>query len=355
MATIIAAGRSYVVFGGPKVGSNGVVALSSLNGTNGFKLDGEIAGSFSGFAVNTAGDVNNDGHPDLIIGAYGFGGNTGRSYVVFGGPNIADNGLIDLSGLNGSNGFSLQGESADDKSGFAVSDAGDINSDGISDLMIGAYGFGGYAGRTYAIYGNKKIGVNGAIRLSDTGNNIKFMGETGGDASGCRVSGIGDINGDGHEDMLIGASLASRYGLSAEGRSYVVFGGTWLNNGGNISLSVLNGTNGFKIDGEASGDVSGAAVSKAGDVNGDGYPDLLIGAWEASRNGLTWVGCSYVVFGGPGVGNGGLVNLSSLNGINGFKLVGEADHDGSGYSLWSSGYQWRWTGGFADWCRGSQW
>ena len=88
-------GRSYLVFGGPGVGSNGLIALSSLNGTNGFKLDGEAPSDYSGCAVGGAGDINGDGVADLLIGANGYpSGSKSRSYVVFGGPGVGQSGNL---------------------------------------------------------------------------------------------------------------------------------------------------------------------------------------------------------------------------------------------------------------------
>ncbi len=89
-----------------------------------------------------------------------------------------------------------------------------------------------------------------------------------------------------------------------------------------IELSSLNGSNGFVINGIDAGDQSGVAVSSAGDINGDGVDDLLIGALRGDPNGTTDAGESYVVFGGPGVGSTGVIELSSLNGTNGFVLNG---------------------------------
>ena len=109
-----------------------VINLSDLNGQNGFKLDGENNGDYSGCSVSAAGDINGDGHVDLIIGADGYPGGSkkGRSYVVFGGPGVGSNGMFNLSGLNGTNGFKLDGENNYDYSGNSVSAAGDINGDG---------------------------------------------------------------------------------------------------------------------------------------------------------------------------------------------------------------------------------
>ena len=108
----------------------------------------------------------------------------------------------------------------------------------------------------------------------------------------------------------------------------MVYGSSGVGSSGNILLSSLNGTNGFKLDGEDNENrsqnnraPSGRSVSAAGDVNGDGYVDLLIGV-SGYPNG-TCKGRSYVMFGGPGVGSSGNILLSSLNGANGFKLDGE--------------------------------
>src|SRR5436190_2110333 len=117
-----------------------VFELSSLNGLNGFKLSGVAPDDFSGGSVSDAGDVNGDGFGDLIIGATESdpnGTSSGASYVVFGrASGSAAN--LELSSLNGSNGFRLIGVAAGDVSGRSVSGAGDVNGDGFADLIIGA-------------------------------------------------------------------------------------------------------------------------------------------------------------------------------------------------------------------------
>jgi len=104
----------------------------------------------------------------------------------------------------------------------------------------------------------------------------------------------------------------------------------------NINLSALEGTNGFRLSGVAASDYSGLAVSTAGDVDGDGVDDLLIGAYFADPNGER-SGASYVVFGGAGVGNGGNLELSALDGTNGFRLSGVAGGDYSGRAVSTAG------------------
>ncbi len=324
-------GRSYVVFGGPGVDHQSLIALSSLNGTNGFKFEGEAVNDWSGVSMSSAGDVNGDGYIDLMIGALYHAGNTGRSYVVFGGPGLGRQGLIALSSINGANGFKIDGEQAGEDSGSTVG-AADVNGDGYTDLLIGAYAYDypNYIGRSYVVFGGPEVGRQGLISLASLNgaNGFKLYSEGQGDSSGAWISAVGDINGDGFDDMIIGAPGHA----GKTGRSYVVFGGLEVGGSGNILLSDLNGTNGFKLDGEASGDVSGNCVNAA-DFNNDGYPDLLIGApGHADRTGR-----SYVVFGGPGVGESGNILLSDLNGNNGFKLDGEVSNDYSGGTVSTAG------------------
>ena len=149
------------------------------------------------------------------------------------------------------------------------------------------------------------------------------------------MSTAGDVNGDGVDDLLIGAFGADPNGIYS-GASYVVFGGAGVGSGGNIELSALDGTNGFRLSGVAAYDYSGRAVSTAGDVNGDGVDDLLIGADRADPNG-DFSGASYVVFGGAGVGSGGNLELSALDGTNGFRLSGVAAGDLSGLAVSTAG------------------
>ena len=338
----VSAGRSYVVFGSDS-GLPNPFNLSSLNGSNGFVLNGEASFDLSGRPVSAAGDINGDGIDDLIIAAYGAAPNdnisAGSSYVVFG----SDTGLpnpFDLSSLDGTNGFKLNGEAANDRSGFSVSAAGDINSDGIDDLIIGALDADpdgtNSAGRSYVVFGSDADLPN-PFNLSILDGSFGFVlnGEAANDRSGYSVSAAGDINGDGIDDLIIGASDADPDSGDQAGRSYVMFGSnTGLPNP--FNLSSINGSNGFVLNGEARNDRSGISVSNAGDINGDGIDDLIIGASRADPNGNNFAGRSYVVFGSDN-GLPNPLNLSSLNGLNGFVLNGEAANDNSGISVSNAG------------------
>ncbi len=323
-------GESHVVFGGSNIGAGGLIELSDLDGTNGFVINGINVAHMSGSSVSGAGDINGDGVDDLIIGAPGVGPTDeitfqGASYVVFGSNGVGAGGVIELSDLDGSNGFVVNGIDEVDTSGGSVSGVGDINGDGVDDLVIGASRAdpnGNNSGEAYVVFGGGDIGVNGVIDLSglDGNNGFVLNGISAEDFFGQSVSAAGDVNGDGVIDLIFGASGGDNNG-SDSGESYVVFGGSDVGSSGVVELSNLDGSDGFVLNGIDEEDFSGASVSGAGDFNGDGVDDLIIGAPGANPNG-DFTGETYVVYGRSGIGNGGVIELSSLDGTNGFALNG---------------------------------
>ena len=341
------AGTTVVVFGGPDVGDTGAVALGDLDGSNGFVINGTQRLDRAGLRVSDAGDINGDGLDDLLIGSIfadsGGENPSSQTYVIFGASDVGGNGTVELSDLNGDNGFAVNGADRLNLIDASVSAAGDINGDQIDDLIIGARNAApdnrSYAGQSYVVFGADDLGETGSLELSslDGSNGFTLNGINSYDYSGASVSNGGDINGDGMDDLIIGAGSASIDDFPFQGQSYVVFGGLGVGSSGTIELSTLNGSDGFLINGIRLGDNAGQAVSSAGDINGDQVDDLLIGGFNITANGLSSAGQSYVVFGGTDVGASGVIELSDLDGSNGFFINGEIAFANSGFSVSDAG------------------
>lgn len=280
------------------------------------------AGSGAGLGLG-AGDVNGDGIADVLVGTAVAAPAAG--YVVFGRPGLA---ALDLATLDGSNGYALTGATAAPGGSFTPAAVGDVNGDGIGDLLLGAPD----AASAYLVFGRRSPGAANV----DVGNAALATRVTGpaGSAFGFAAAGLGDLNGDGLADFAIGAPLANlSASVTQAGRTYVVFGRTAFP--ATLDATTLAGSGGFVVSGAAVGDRSGWSVAGAGDVNGDGRPDLLIGAPYSNYTARA-AGAAYVVFGQAGLGSN--VSLAGgLNGSNGFQMSGVAAGDLTGYAVARAG------------------
>lgn len=328
-----ASGTCYVIFG-----RDGLLPLdfdvSQLDGQNGFAINGVSASDLTGISLSSAGDVNNDGVADLLIGARGVETSTGAAYVVYGTTSLMP-ATLELSTLDGSNGFRMLGESFADWFGNDVAGVGDVNNDQIDDLMVGALtadNNGTSSGAVYVIFGRSTFPAS--IEVEDLDGSDGFMFNA--PAAGGRLSSVssaGDFNNDGIVDMLMGADYASPNGVNLAGEAYLVFGqdtvGTGVNFPATFELSTLNSMTGIIFHGVNESDTLGRQVTNAGDINHDGIDDIALQAPSEDTN-ASGSGAVYVVYGTTDAITSP-VNLSTLDGNNGFVMYGEnqSDHAGS--------------------------
>ena len=301
-----------------------VMDVSKLNGQTGFKIIGP-AGDETGWSVASAGDVNGDHIPDLIVSAVGQSAGTGAAYVLFGSAQGFGS-TVDLTALNGDNGFEIYSSDAHQIFGAAVASADDVNGDGYSDVIVSSHDDTGSASTAYVIFG-RATGWNSSIDVTTLGSQRGFA-ITGIGGNGIpmnpAVASAGDINGDGYSDLVLG---------TIENSAWVVFGKA--SGFGTVNVGGLNGSTGFSMTGLAQYDDLGLSVHGAGDVNGDGIQDLIVGAPTTNLRGEA-NGASYVIFGTKG-GFPAHFDQTKLNGTNGFRIEGAGALDVAGVSVCSAG------------------
>ncbi len=307
---------------------NGSTGCDKTDADSSRELIGEAAGDVAGAGggLAGAGDVNGDGYDDVIVGAYSNdsgGSAAGRAYVVHGDPAGAD---LDLSAASAI----LTGEDASDLAGFAVTGLGDFNGDGYDDVAVGATADDDGASNAGAVYILK--GPVSTVDLSAA--TYKLRGVSSSDSAGYSLAGVGDVNGTGKGALLIGAPNYS----SSTGRVYLV---TSASTGSTSLTSSAAAT----LTGESTADYAGASVAAAGDVNGDGAADFLIGATYDDDVGSN-AGAAYL-FLGPVTGSasmstadGKLRGYSSSDYL-GAGVAGGGDLNADGYddmAIFASGY-----------------
>lgn len=230
--------------------ANSAIVISGANGTILYRFFGDDSGDQFGGSVSGAGDVNGDGVPDFIVGARfddNNGSNSGSARV--------------FSGANGSVLYTLNGDVSNDQFGDRVSGLGDVNGDGFDDFMVAAKAsdLGAPNGGLVRVFS----GANGSVLLNITGPQ--------GSQFGWSISSAGDVNNDGRPEILIGTPFGTNPDGASTGRAIVV--------------SATNGAPIFNFYGDSSGDSFGQTVAAAGDINGDGFDDFMVGAPSDDNNG----------------------------------------------------------------------
>ncbi|MFI4915799.1 MAG: GC-type dockerin domain-anchored protein [Phycisphaerales bacterium JB060] len=329
----------YVLFGRPPGGPGGPmpaqIELGAAVPDQGVALTlGEPYRFLNPYGVGAAaGDINADGLPDLIVSVAEVVLDdqlTSRVFVVYGQPDGLPE-RIALDELDGTDGFVIVPEADGDYLGADLAGAGDVNGDGVDDIIMGAPGGSGSSrlliiapGAGYVVFG-KQGGVGAEVRLADLdgANGFAFKPDapTLANAMGKGVAGVGDLNGDGIDDVAFGEPGAMIDDLRG-GMVHVVYGRT----GGFPALltpgDLTEGT-GLTIHQEPSQGALGWSVGAAGDINGDGAPDMAIGAPGSFGLSPRVRSGAILVFGstdGTPLGEGGVLDVSQVGGDRAVRL-----------------------------------
>ena len=286
-------------------------SASGLSLTSSWSAEGNQVSANFGYSVSTAGDVNGDGYSDVIIGAHGFnnGQSTEGAAFVFHGSS---------SGLSLTSSWSAEGNQVNAYLGYSVSSAGDVNGDGYTDVIVGAKSYDNgqsNEGAAFVFHGSAS-GISLISNWSAEGNQVNAL-------FGYSVSTAGDVNGDGYSDVIIGAPDFDN-GQTNEGMAYVYHGSA-----SGLSLISIWSADGNQVDAHF-----GNSVSTAGDVNGDGYSDVIIGA-PYFDYGQTDEGVAYVYHGsasGLSLTSNWIGEENQGGAFYGYSVSAAGDVNGDGYS-----------------------
>ncbi len=304
----------------------GTIRLSDIDSQTGFTVPALAAGDAHGFSITSLGDINADTFGDFAIGAPAANSAAGITYVIFG-KATGFGSTFDVLTLDGTNGFVVLGGQPDDYSGESVRSAGDINGDQIPDMLITTQN------TAYVIYGKSgPFSATLSLQSLTAADGFQITGFGTLSNPYLRLNTLGDVNGDGKGDIAIGVPYS---GSGGRGAVYVIFGGD-AQFPLSLDVSTLDGTNGFAMTGEAPGDHFGFSIAGAGDMNGDGRADILIGAPDADSAEFNNVGAVYVVFGKKALG-ATPIDLATLRGNRGFKIEGLSESASLGFDIASAG------------------
>jgi hypothetical protein len=340
----VAPSTSFVLVMSEPVDPSTATPLTVSLSAGGTKVSGEVLVSSDGQIVtfDPAGvlALDTDYVLSVTTGLRDLAGNGAVPFTAaFDTANTAGVGQIEPQDVGGAaddeiSGAVLDGADADDHFGFSVAAVGDVNMDNIGDLVVGAPNAGvDDAGQARLVFGGTALQSNAASALE-----LVWIGSAAQDHAGKTVARAGDLNGDGIADFAVGAPQADLGGVDA-GAVYVVFGGVGLENlSGPVNLGQIGTTGrGVVLIGDSPGDLAGTAVAYAGDLDGDGNDDLLVGAPGASPGGRTGAGKVYLIH-GPLVA--GTIDLGTVGSTtDGLVLHGEnaGDAAGSALSWWEDG------------------